>query len=87
IKGSRNYIGIKDKVVDELIEKIIRAPSRAELVALTHALDRILLSGYYVIPHWHTDKFNLAYWKKIQRPENLSPLTPAVSETWWTRQQ
>ncbi len=87
IKGARNYIGIKDKVIDELIEKIIRAPSRAELVALTHALDRILLSGYYVIPHWHTDKFNLAYWKKIQRPDNLSPLTPAVSETWWTRQQ
>lgn len=85
IKGSRNYAGIKDKAIDDLIEKIIRAPSRDELVALTHALDRILLSGYYVIPHWHTDKFNLAYWKKIQRPDNLSPLTPAVSETWWTR--
>ncbi len=86
IAGSRNYIGIKDKVVDEIIEKIIRAKSREELVALTHALDRILLAGYYVIPQWHTDHFNLAYWKKLERPKTLSPLTPGVSDTWWARQ-
>lgn len=84
--GSRNYIGIKDKAVDEIIEKIIRAKSREELVALTHALDRILLAGYYVIPQWHTDHFNLAYWKKLERPKTLSPLTPGVSDTWWAKQ-
>ena len=83
IPGSRNYIGIKDPIVDELIEKIIRAKSRDELVALTHALDRVLLAGYYVIPHWHSNKFNLAYWKKLARPETLSPLTPSVTDTWW----
>lgn len=85
-KGSRNYIGIKDPVVDDLIEKIIRAKSRADLVAHTHALDRVLLAGHYVIPQWHSNKFNLAYWKKIERPETLSPLTPGVSDTWWARQ-
>jgi len=85
--GSRNYIGIKDKVVDDIIEKIIRAKSREDLVAHCHALDRILLSGYYVIPQWHTDHFNLAYWKKLERPKTLSPLTPGVSDTWWTRSQ
>ncbi len=83
IKGSRNYIGIKDPVIDEIIEKIIRVKSREELVAYTHALDRILLSGHYVIPHWHSDKFNLAYWKKLNRPETISPLTPGVADTWW----
>ncbi len=87
IPGSRNYIGIKNKSIDDIIEKIIRAKSREELVAYCHALDRILLSGYYVIPHWHTDHFNLAYWKKLERPETLSPLTPGVSDTWWARNQ
>ena len=85
IKGGRNYIGIKDPVVDDLIEKIIRAKSRTELVALTHALDRILLSGYYVIPQWHTDKFNLAYANKLNRPKILNPLSPSVTDTWWEK--
>lgn len=83
--GARNYIGIKDKVIDDLIEKIIRAKDRDQLIALCHALDRILLAGYYTIPQWHTDHFNVAYWKKIQRPEKTSPLTPGVSDTWWSR--
>lgn len=82
--GSRNYIGVSDPVIDGIIEKLIRAKSRDDLVAYTHALDRILLAGYYVIPHWHSPKFNLAYWKKLKRPEVLSPLTPGVSDTWWT---
>ncbi len=72
-------------MIDDLIEKIIRAKSREDLVAHTHALDRILLSGYYTIPQWHTDTFNLAYWKKIARPDKLSPLTPGVTETWWAQ--
>ncbi len=87
VPGGRNYMGVKDPVVDDLVEKIIRAHSREELVALTHALDRILLFGYYVIPQWHSDHFNLAYWKKLKHPEKLSPMTPAVAETWWTDAQ
>ena len=86
IPGSRNYIGIKDDVIDDLIEKIIQAPSREELVALTRALDRILLNGYYIIPHWHIDYWRIAYWSKLERPEHLSPLTPAISDTWWVKE-
>jgi microcin C transport system substrate-binding protein len=86
IPGTRNYIGVKDKHVDEIIEKIIRAKSREELVAYCRALDRILLAGYYVIPQWHTDHFKVAYWKKLARPEKTSPLTPGVSDTWFIRQ-
>lgn len=86
IPGSRNYIGIKSPVIDEIIEKIIKAPSREELVALTRALDRILLSGYYLIPHWHIDYWRVAYWKKLGRPENLSNITPAISDTWWVKE-
>jgi len=87
IPGSRNYIGIKDPVIDEIIEKIIKAPNREELVALTRVLDRILLSGYYVIPQWHIDHWRIAYWSKFGRPKNLSDLTPAVSDTWWVKKR
>ncbi len=83
ISGSRNYMGIKSPVIDDLIVKIIKAPNRAELVALTQALDRVLLSGYYLIPHWHIDHWRTAYWAKLKRPETLSGLTPAIADTWW----
>ncbi len=87
IPGSRNYIGIKNPVIDEIIEKIIQAPNREELVALTQALDRVLLSGYYLIPHWHIDYWRIAYWKKLGRPKNLSNITPAISDTWWVKEK
>ena len=85
ITGSRNYIGIKDAVVDDIVEKLIQAPNREELIYLTRALDRVLLSGYYLIPQWHIDHWRIATWKKLAKPENLSPLTPAISDTWWVK--
>ncbi len=85
IPGARNYIGIKDPVVDEIIELIIKAQNREELVAYTHALDRILLAGHYVIPQWHSDNWKVAYWKKLAHPKTLSGLTPAVADTWWVK--
>lgn len=86
MSGSRNYIGVKDPVVDDLVEKIITATSREELVALCQALDRVLLAGNYVIPQWHIDHWRVAYWKKLGRPEHLSGLTPAVTDTWWVKE-
>lgn len=86
IPGSRNYIGLKDPVVDALVDMIIQAPSREELVARCRALDRVLLAGYYVIPHWHIDHWRVAYWKKLAHPEKLSGLTPAVTDTWWVKE-
>jgi microcin C transport system substrate-binding protein len=86
IPGARNYIGIKDPVIDELVEKIIQAKDRDTLVATTHALDRILLAGYYVIPQWHIDHWRVAYWNKLKHPETLSGLTPAVTDTWWIQE-
>jgi microcin C transport system substrate-binding protein len=83
IPGARNYVGVKDPVVDQLIEMIIKTKNREELVATSRALDRILLAGYYVIPQWHTDNWRVAYWKQIKHPAKLSGLTPAVTDTWW----
>ncbi len=51
--GSRNLAGIKDPVVDELIELLVKSDSREQLNVRTRALDRVLLWGHYVVPHWH----------------------------------
>jgi microcin C transport system substrate-binding protein len=82
IPGSRNIIGIKDPVVDHLTDKIIEAPTRDDLVTATRALDRVLLWGHYVIPHWHSRTFRVAYWNKFDRPETTPPYgLPLFS--WW----
>ena len=80
--GSRNTIGIKDPAVDHLIDKIIQAPTREDLVTATRALDRVLLWGHYVIPHWHTRAFRVAYWDKFDRPDTNPPYGLPVF-SWW----
>ncbi len=82
IPGSRNYAGIRDPVVDALVEKVIAAPDRRGLIAATRALDRVLLSGHYVIPHWHIRHFRVAYWDKLARPE-ITPKYGLGFDTWW----
>jgi microcin C transport system substrate-binding protein len=80
--GSRNLAGIRDPVVDRLIEQLIAAPDRAALVARTRALDRVLLWGHYVIPHWHITAFRVAYWHRFGRP-TTSPKYSLGFDTWW----
>lgn len=83
--GSRNVAGIKNPVVDELIEMIIASPDRETLVANTRALDRVLLWNQYVIPQWFLDARRVAYWNKFGQPEQLPEpafgFNPAA--TWW----
>jgi microcin C transport system substrate-binding protein len=81
-QGSRNTLGIKSPVIDELIEELIRAPDRASLVAHTRALDRVLQYGYYVIPQFHLGASWIAYWDKFRRPE-VSPKYGFGLDTWW----
>ena len=82
IQGSRNYAGVSDHIVDILIEKIIKAKNRENLVTATKTLDRILLNGNYVIPHWHIQNFRVAYWNKFSKP-NKSPKYDLGLDTWW----
>ncbi len=81
-QGSRNLLGIKSKVVDALIEGLIRAPDRASLVAHARALDVVLQYGYYVIPNFHLAAFRVAYWDKFRRPA-ISPKYALAFDTWW----
>ena len=83
MEGSRNLIGIKDTVVDSLIDMIIQAESREDLVTKVQALDRILLAHHYVIPMWHYPKWRIAHWNKIERPNPMSDISPLISQTWW----
>ena len=80
--GSRNLAGIRDPVVDRLIEQLIAAPDRASLVARTRALDRVLLWGHHVIPHWHITAFRVAYWNRFGRP-TTPPKYSLGFDTWW----
>jgi microcin C transport system substrate-binding protein len=82
--GSRNVIGIKNPVVDELIEMLVRAQTREEVVAATRALDRVLLWNNYVVPQWHFPYERVASWDIFGRPDKLPSQSPAsVITTWW----
>lgn len=81
-QGSGNLLGVKSKVVDQLIEELIEAPDRASLVAHTRALDRVLQYGYYVVPNYHLSAFRVAYWNKFRRPAT-SPKYALGLDTWW----
>jgi len=84
--GSRNYIGVKNDVVDQLVDQLIQSDTREELVDHCRALDRVLQWNYYVIPNWYYNKWRLAWWAKLDHPENLSGKTPAILDTWWVKQ-
>ena len=81
-QGSRNLLGVKSKVIDELIEQLIAAPSRESLVTHTRALDRVLQHDYYVIPQFHLAAFWVAYWDKFRRPA-VTPKYGLGFDTWW----
>ena len=83
IPGSGNLAGIRDPVVDELVDLLIQAPNRDTLVATTRALDRVLLWGHYVIPQWHIRSFRLVYWNKFGRPGIRPKYGLGFPATWW----
>jgi microcin C transport system substrate-binding protein len=84
IPGSRNYVGIRNPAVDALIDRIIFAKDRAELVAATHALDRVLLWNYYVVPQWTYGKARTARWDRFGHPDNMPKYgVTAFPTIWW----
>ncbi|MCF5656416.1 extracellular solute-binding protein, partial [Pseudomonas poae] len=82
--GSRNYIGLKDPAIDQLVEQLIDSNSRTSLIAHAKALDRVLQFGYYVIPNWHIKTFRVAYWNNLGHPK-VSPLYDVGTATWWAK--
>jgi microcin C transport system substrate-binding protein len=84
--GSRNFIGLKDPAVDRLVDGLINAHSRQSLLEHTHALDRVLLWGHYVIPNWHIKTWRVAYWNRFEHPK-VTPQYDIGLSTWWARPQ
>jgi microcin C transport system substrate-binding protein len=84
ISGSRNTIGIKNPAVDYLVEQIIQAPDREQLVLRTRALDRVLQWNHYVIPQYHINKYRIAYWNKFAMPA-VRPRYALGFDTWWVK--
>jgi microcin C transport system substrate-binding protein len=85
-EGSRNVIGIKNPAIDRLIERIIFAKDRTELVAATRALDRVLLWSHYLVPQFYSPFERVALWDKLGRPEKLPTHASAliqVLQAWW----
>lgn len=84
-EGSRNYAGIKNEAIDALVEKVIFATDREELVAATRALDRALLWNFYVVPQWHNPTVWVAYWNKFGIPEEQPEYLGVDIDSWWIR--
>jgi microcin C transport system substrate-binding protein len=84
LPGSRNLAGIRNPAVDALIQRIIYAESRDDLVAATRALDRVLLWNHYVVPQWNYPNARTARWDRFARPDALPKYgAAAFPSIWW----
>ena len=82
LEGGDNLMGICNPVVDALVHEVLIAADRAQLLTATHALDRVLLAGWYVVPHWHLQSVRVAYWDRFGRPDR--PVrTGFAFDSWW----
>jgi microcin C transport system substrate-binding protein len=82
-EGSTNLIGVKSPAIDKLIDQVIFAKDRAELIAATQALDRALQWNDFVVPQWYSPNVRIAYWNRYGQPKVLPRLTPGFLQVWW----
>ena len=81
-QGSRNYMGVRSSAIDAMIAAMLRARERADFVAAVRALDRVLISGCYVVPLFYLPEQWVARWSFIAHPARTS-LYGYLPETWW----
>ncbi len=86
LSGSANVSGIRDPVIDALIEKVIGAKTRDEHIAAARALDRVLRAGHYWVSEWANSKHNIAYWNKFAWPETKPKYDRGIIDTWWAKE-
>jgi microcin C transport system substrate-binding protein len=88
--GTRNYMGIKNPALDELIDRIIKAKTRKELVINIQTLDRILTHQFYMVSHWYIAYDRAVFWNKFSRPKinpSQSSIANNILEWWWWDEQ
>jgi peptide/nickel transport system substrate-binding protein len=81
-QGTRNYMGVRSKAIDAMIAAMLKATAREDFVAAVRALDRVLMSGFYVVPLFYLPDQWVARWAYIRRPDRTS-LSGYLPETWW----
>ena len=85
MEGGRNFSGVKDPVVDALIERILAAKNRDDLNTATRALDRVLRAGHYWVPHWHKNAYHIALWDEFAWPDIQPKYQRGILDTWWSK--
>jgi peptide/nickel transport system substrate-binding protein len=75
-------MGVKSPAVDAMIAAMLAARARVDFIAAVRALDRVLMSGFYVVPLFHLPEQWVARWATIKRPQATS-LFGYLPETWW----
>ena len=83
-QGTRNYMGAKSAAIDTMIAAMLKARQREDFVAAVRALDRVLMSGFYLVPLYHLPDQWVARWSHIQHPA-LTSLSGYLPETWWRK--
>lgn len=83
VDGSGNLSGIQNPAIDALIEKIVLAKSRKELITAARAIDRVLRAGNYWVPQWFKASHQIVYWDKFSRPPVKPKYDRGVPDTWW----
>jgi microcin C transport system substrate-binding protein len=81
-EGGYNLMGVCNTVVDDLVAQVVSAPDRPHLVVAAHALDRVLLNNWYVVPHWYLQSVRVAYWNRFGRA-NKPVRTGLAFDSWW----
>lgn len=85
-EGNYNFSGVKNSVIDEIIQRIIHAPDREKLILNTRILDRLLRAGYYQILTYGNDREWYAYWNMYKQPQ-IKPKLAVGEDYWWVDQQ
>ncbi len=84
VEGGRNLVGLDDKNVDNLVEKIAIAKSKKELQNLCRELDKRMLENYYLIPQWHNNSYRVLYRDIFAMPK-ASPKYSLATDSWWIK--
>ena len=86
--AGRNLSGIKNPAIDTLVDHVVTAKTRPDLVTATQALDRALLHNWYVIPQWHINSHRVAYWDKFEQPDQGPKYDTQFMQhllSWWSQ--
>lgn len=85
-KGTRNYMGVADPAIGKMIDELVKAPDADTFVASVRALDRLLVSGFYIIPLYHAKGQWLARWRQINYSKNVSNYGYRAEAAWFEKQ-